>query len=104
MAGRTAVPKARCATCGAPVSAKDRFCPTRAQPIAGSASPQVARSASGSKEQKALLSEQRKVVTILFADLSGSTPLAERLDPEELRHVLGSYFRTLARQIQRYEG
>jgi len=44
------------------------------------------------------------VVTILFADLSGSTPLAEKLDPEELRGILGSYFGVLARQIQRYEG
>src|SRR4030088_1184062 len=110
MAGRTAVPKARCANCGAPVRAKDRFCPTCGQPIAaaqlnaGSASLQVARSASGSKEQKALLLEQRKVVTILYADLSGSTPLAEKLDPEELRSILGSYFGALARQIQRYEG
>jgi len=48
--------------------------------------------------------EQRKVVTILFADLSGSTPLAEKLDPEDLRSILGRYFNALARQIQRYEG
>ncbi len=50
------------------------------------------------------LLEQRKVVTIVFADLSGSTPLAEKLDPEELRTILGGYFGVLARQIQRYEG
>jgi class 3 adenylate cyclase/tetratricopeptide (TPR) repeat protein len=53
---------------------------------------------------EAALREQRKVVTILFADLSGSTPLGERLDPEELRGILASYFNELARQIRRYEG
>ena len=50
------------------------------------------------------MGEQRKVVTILFADLSGSTVLGERLDPEELRGILTSYFNELSRQIQRYEG
>lgn len=34
-------------------------------------------------------------------DISGSTPLGERLDPEDLRAVLGSYFAALAREIQR---
>ena len=50
------------------------------------------------------LAEQRKIVTILFADLSGSTVLGEKLDAEDLRGVLGAYFAALARQIQRYEG
>jgi class 3 adenylate cyclase/tetratricopeptide (TPR) repeat protein len=107
MAGRTAVPKARCSNCGAPVRAKDRFCATCGQPIAAArldATAAASASLQVGTGSKALLSEQRKVVTILFADLSGSTPLAERLDPEELRRILGSYFNQLARQIQRYEG
>src|SRR5436190_18332900 len=33
--------------------------------------------------------EERRVITALFADLVGSTPLAERLDPEEVRLVVG---------------
>jgi adenylate cyclase len=47
---------------------------------------------------------ERKVVTVLKADISGSTPLGERLDPEELRAVLGSYFAALAREIHRHGG
>jgi class 3 adenylate cyclase len=35
------------------------------------------------------LRDERKVVTALFADLVGSTALGERLDPEELRLVVG---------------
>jgi class 3 adenylate cyclase/tetratricopeptide (TPR) repeat protein len=47
---------------------------------------------------------RRVPVTVLKADISGSTPLAERLDPEELRGVLGAYFAALAREIQRHGG
>src|SRR5438552_2155952 len=43
-------------------------------------------------------------VTVMKADISGSTPLAERLDLEELRVVLGSYFAALAREIHRHGG
>ena len=34
--------------------------------------------------------EVRKTVTVLFADVTGSTALGERLDPESLRHVMGA--------------
>jgi adenylate cyclase len=54
--------------------------------------------------ETAALEEQRKVVTVMFADLSGSTPLAEKLDPEELRGILASYFGALAREIQQFGG
>jgi class 3 adenylate cyclase/tetratricopeptide (TPR) repeat protein len=40
----------------------------------------------------------------MFADLSGSTTLGERLDPEDLRRILASYFGVLSRQIQRHGG
>jgi len=43
-------------------------------------------------------------VTVLFADLSGSTTLGERLDPEELRQILAAFFSAIARQIQRFGG
>ena len=51
-----------------------------------------------------LLAEERKIVTVLFADLISSEPLASRLPPERLRAVLGAYFSVLAREIQRYGG
>jgi class 3 adenylate cyclase len=34
--------------------------------------------------------EERKVVTVLFADIAGSTRLASRLDPERFREVMGA--------------
>ncbi len=51
-----------------------------------------------------LPAEQRKVVTIMYADLSGSTAMAERMDPEEVRGVLASYFGALAHEIHRFGG
>jgi len=51
-----------------------------------------------------VLAEERKVVTVLFADVSSSEPLGAALDPAKLRVVLGAYFGVLARAIQRYGG
>ena len=44
--------------------------------------------------------EENKVVTVLFADLMGSTELGERLDPERLRFVMRSYFEAMAGEIR----
>lgn len=46
----------------------------------------------------------RKVVTILFADLADSTTLAERYDPEPLRHAIGRYFDEMQRVLERHGG
>jgi class 3 adenylate cyclase/tetratricopeptide (TPR) repeat protein len=48
--------------------------------------------------------EERRQVTVLFADLVGSTALAGQMDPEELRPILGSFFAAIARQVQRFDG
>ncbi len=45
------------------------------------------------------LEGERQTVTILFADLRGSTALAERLSPEEVVTVLNAYLRTMARSV-----
>ena len=46
----------------------------------------------------------RRQVTVLFADVSGFTALAERLDPEEVRAFQNALFETLAQAIARYDG
>ncbi len=48
--------------------------------------------------------EQRRVVTVLFADLASSTALAEDLDPEDARALLADFFGTMAREIHRHGG
>jgi class 3 adenylate cyclase len=48
--------------------------------------------------------EQRKVVTILFCDLVGSTALGESTDPEALRARLQRYFQDLRAVLERHGG
>jgi len=48
--------------------------------------------------------EERKVVTILFTDLVGSTARAEGLDPEDVRATLSSYYAQLRADLERFGG
>jgi class 3 adenylate cyclase/tetratricopeptide (TPR) repeat protein len=77
-----------CTSCGAESREGARFCDACGAALAGAL---VAR-------------EQRKTVTVLFCDLSGSTALGERLDPESLRRVLGRYFETAREAVERHGG
>jgi class 3 adenylate cyclase/tetratricopeptide (TPR) repeat protein len=47
-------------------------------------------------------SEVRKVVTVLFSDVTGSTALGERLDPESLRRVMSRYFDVMSGALERH--
>ena len=40
---------------------------------------------------------------VMFTDLVGSTALASRLDPEEMRHLLRGYQNTVAGEVARFE-
>jgi len=48
--------------------------------------------------------EERKVVTVVFADLVGSTSRAERLDPEDVRAILAPYHARLRHELERHGG
>jgi class 3 adenylate cyclase/tetratricopeptide (TPR) repeat protein len=48
--------------------------------------------------------EIRKTVTVLFADVTGSTALGERLDPESLRRVMARYFVVARTCLERHGG
>jgi class 3 adenylate cyclase len=50
------------------------------------------------------LEEERKVVTVLFADLVGFTARAERLDPEDVRSILTPYFARVRSELERCGG
>ena len=48
--------------------------------------------------------EARKTITILFSDVTGSTVLAEELDPESLRRLMVRYFQEMKAIVQRHGG
>jgi class 3 adenylate cyclase/tetratricopeptide (TPR) repeat protein len=82
-----------CPSCGAENPAGNRFCGTCGSPLDGPAA-----------ESGQVSLEERKVVTVLFADLTASTEMASRLDPEDLRGVLGPFFDAMREEIARYGG
>src|SRR5918911_2775576 len=47
---------------------------------------------------------ERRQLTVMFCDLVGFTPLAEQLDPEDLREVVRAYQEACAKVITRFEG
>src|SRR5688572_6619491 len=50
------------------------------------------------------ISDERKVVTVLFADVVGSTELATTHDAEPLRALLAAFFDEMRQQIEAYGG
>ena len=58
----------------------------------------------GAALTEAPVREQRKTVTVLFSDVSGSTPLGEQLDPESLRRVMRRYFEAMQAVVERHGG
>jgi hypothetical protein len=47
---------------------------------------------------------ERRQLTVMFCDLVGSTALAARLDPEDLREVIGAYHKSVTEVVARFAG
>ena len=76
-----------CPNCGRESPEDFTFCPTCGQPL----TPAPGR-------------EVRKIVTVVFCDVTGSTAMGERLDPESLRDVQSRYFEAMRAAIERHGG
>jgi len=89
-----------CATCGAGNAPGMKFCGECGSPLtagAGAAAP--ARTVAA-----AAPAAERRLVSVLFADLVGFTTLSESRDAEEVRELLSRYFDTCRRLIELYGG
>ena len=53
---------------------------------------------------RSALEGERKHVTVLFADLADSTPLAERVGAEEMHAIMDRCFQLMLEQVHRFEG
>jgi class 3 adenylate cyclase/tetratricopeptide (TPR) repeat protein len=53
---------------------------------------------------RAALQGERKLVTVLFVDVSGFTALSEKLDPEDVRGLMDRAFELMLAEVHRYEG
>ena len=47
---------------------------------------------------------ERRIVTVLFCDVVGSTAMAEQLDPEDWAEIMNEAFEYLTAPVNRYEG
>jgi class 3 adenylate cyclase/tetratricopeptide (TPR) repeat protein len=90
-----------CPACGAANEPEDRFCGDCGTPLAPPAAPAPVAAPAEAPEQGVA---ERRLVTVLFADLVGFTTLAERRDPEEVRDLLSRYFDRCRALIERYGG
>src|SRR5437899_1631277 len=88
-----------CATCGAANSPGAKFCGECGSALAALESP--GPDAAGVQASPVA---ERRLVSILFADLVGFTPLSESRDAEEVRDLLTRYFETATRVVERYGG
>ena len=86
-----------CPSCGAENPPDKRFCGDCGTPLDAAAAP------AAPAPREAPVAE-RRLVTVLFADLVGFTPLSESRDPEEVRELLSRYFDTTRRLIELYGG
>ena len=48
--------------------------------------------------------DERRLVTVLFGDVSGFTAMSEKLDPEDVKNIMDSCLKMLADQVDKYEG
>ncbi|HEY7198480.1 MAG TPA: adenylate/guanylate cyclase domain-containing protein, partial [Gaiellaceae bacterium] len=78
-----------CSHCGQENPEIARFCLACGQALGPATAPPV---------------QERKLVTVLFADVIGSTGLGEQLDAEELEQVMSAWFRAMRSEIEAREG
>ncbi|MGH2538072.1 MAG: adenylate/guanylate cyclase domain-containing protein, partial [Candidatus Promineifilaceae bacterium] len=95
-----------CMHCGWALAAGDQPEPLPAAPgqpsVGGENGPQPA--VQGQTRPGASPAGERRVVTILFCDLQGSTAAAGRLDPEEWRQIVNGAFERMIAPVVRYQG
>ncbi|MDQ6810681.1 MAG: AAA family ATPase [Actinomycetota bacterium] len=107
-----------CPACGEPAPAQARFCSSCGTAIAAAVEgPDAAGTHAGESSVGALLAggldsagedgaagEERRTVTVLFADLSGYTAIAERLDPEAVKKLVDRCLGRLGEEVERVGG
>jgi class 3 adenylate cyclase/tetratricopeptide (TPR) repeat protein len=91
---------AACQACGAANQPEERFCGECGAPLSPGAMAGMAPAAPVHEAPSA----ERRLVSVLFADLVGFTTLSESRDSEEVRELLSRYFDTCSRLIGLYGG
>jgi len=98
---------ARCPWCGATNRAGAKFCSSCGGKLTASGfakAGSIPFLAPAPPPTGATSAAERRQLTVMFCDLVGSTALAARLDPEDLREVIGAYHRCVAETVAGFDG
>ena len=87
-AGPRLGPMVACPSCGKENADDARFCSACGAPL----------------EAEAPAREQRKTISVVFCDLTGSTAMGERLESESLRRIMARYYAAMRSELERHGG
>ncbi|MGD0661061.1 MAG: adenylate/guanylate cyclase domain-containing protein [Syntrophorhabdales bacterium] len=103
-----------CPQCAHPNLPDSRFCEACGQDLKGPPTPPLDYSHPNSYTPRFLAEKilttrssvegERKLVTVLFADVANFTSISEKLDPEEIHGIMDGCFKILMDEIHKYEG
>src|ERR1700724_3618553 len=88
-----------CGACGSANTLGNRYCGNCGAALSGAPAPE--RPAA---EALRPTDAERRQVTLMFCDLVGSTALSARLDPEDMREIIGAYHRAVAEIVAGFDG
>ena len=89
-----------CPACGFENEATAKFCGGCGKPVGEATTPAPATTS----PQLSADTAERRQLTVMFTDLVGSSALSTRLDPEDLRAVIGAYHKCVAETVARFNG
>ena len=105
-----------CAKCGRTIPPDSSFCPKCGHDLRKPSAPSTPIDYSQPQSYtpkyladkilttRSSIEGERKLVTVLFADVANYTSIAEKLDPEEVHQIMDGCFKILMDEIHRYEG
>src|SRR5688500_2146515 len=96
----------RCPSCGTPAPPEAKFCMSCGAALDPAAAPAAQQPAPAPPPAaaRAAPADERRQVTVLFADLSGYTAVSERMDPESVKSLVEGALRRLGEEVTRYGG
>lgn len=102
--GARALPEARfCGACGTALSETDPRSPAAPSSPASARVAGMPQAGGPRAAARGGAREERRTVTVLFADLSGYTAVAERLDPEAVKTLVERCLGRLGQEVERVE-
>src|SRR5437867_1530105 len=91
-----------CGFCSSPNAPDSKFCGECGKPLTGAIPGAAAPGPAAAPSATSAPAMERRVVSVLFADLVGCTTISERRDAEDVRELLSSYFDAARDSVERH--